>query len=163
MSTTSEIAAVLADLRRLSEHDPDAETRRDEILAAKAALVARLDNADPPAAPSRPEPPPCARPGCTNPVPRPNRRGRPPIYCSPSCRTSSRRRPSPSPILVEIDHDPDHDGPRPAGPIWHVRLRRGSHTVTLATGLGRPTAEHLAHQITDLIAGRSHTPGGAID
>jgi hypothetical protein len=157
--STSEISAVLADLRRLSDRDPDAEVRAAEILATKHALVARLE-ADQPLPTTPPAPVvTCAAPGCANPVHRPRRRGRPPIYCSPACRSRSRRRPTPGPLLVEVDHEPDHPGPRPAGPIWLVRLRRDTRTVTLATGLGRPSAEHLAHQITDLLT----TPGGAID
>lgn len=38
-STVSEIAQVVGDLRRLSERDPQALARRDQILAAKTQLV----------------------------------------------------------------------------------------------------------------------------
>lgn len=42
MSTVDEIAAILAELRLLSQRDPDALTRRDEILTTKRELVERL-------------------------------------------------------------------------------------------------------------------------
>lgn len=35
--------------------------------------------------------------------------------------------------------------------VWLVRLRRGPHHVTIAVGLGRPSVEHLARQIRDVI------------
>lgn len=103
------------------------------------------------------DPPPpvrCARPGCPNPLPR-NRTGRPRIYCSPQCRAATyRRRPSDShaPLQVQIDYEPtDGDRGRPTGHVWQVQLRRGTHQTTIATGLGRPSAEHLARQIREVI------------
>lgn len=42
MSTLDEIVAVLADINLLSRRDPDALTRRNEILTTKRELVERL-------------------------------------------------------------------------------------------------------------------------
>ncbi|MGI9120438.1 MAG: hypothetical protein ACR2G7_10040 [Acidimicrobiales bacterium] len=56
MSAVSDIADLLADLRRLSERNPEALARRDQILAAKRTLVARIE-ADGDAANSNPRPP----------------------------------------------------------------------------------------------------------
>ena len=96
----------------------------------------------------------CANPSCDQPVIRAHRRGRPPLYCSPTCRNRHRAKPrppaDPNQLTVHVGHD--HPGPgRPAGPVWHVTLTRGLHTVTIATGLGRPSADHLAHQLHRLI------------
>jgi hypothetical protein len=44
-----------------------------------------------------------------------------------------------------------------------VRLRRGDRSVIVAIGLGRPSADHLAGQISDLLGGRQPARGGAID
>lgn len=110
-----------------------------------------------------PAPRPCARPGCPNPVNRPNSRGRPPIYCSPACRAQAQRRPADGPILVEVDHGPLNAQRRPAGRVWLVRLRRGHHAVIVASGLGRTTADSLAAQITTVLHPRPTTPGAAID
>jgi hypothetical protein len=113
----------------------------------------------------RPAPParPCAQPGCPNPVIRPARRGRPPIYCSPACRARAQRRPADGPILVEVDHGSLSAQGRPAGRVWLVRLRRGHHAVIVASGLGRTTADSLAAQITTVLHPQSTTPGAAID
>ncbi len=95
----------------------------------------------------------CARPGCTDPVPR-NPRGRPRIYSTPACRNAAHRYHHPdtrAPLQVEVDHGSTSTRGRPAGQVWLVRLRRGSHHVTLAIGLGRPSAEHLARQIREVI------------
>jgi hypothetical protein len=95
----------------------------------------------------------CAWPGCPNPVPR-NPRGRPRIYCTPACRAAAYRYHHPdtrAPLQVEIDHGSTSSRGRPAGHVWLVRLRRGSHHVTIAVGLGRPSAEHLARQIREVI------------
>lgn len=94
----------------------------------------------------------CARPGCPNDVPR-NPRGRPRLYCTPACRAEAHRYDNPDrrePITVEIDHGSTTTG-RPIGHVWLVRLRRGSRHAVIATGLGRPSAEHLAAQIRDVI------------
>lgn len=40
------------------------------------------------------------------------------------------------------------------GPVsltWLIRLRRGPRQVVIATGLGRPSADHLATQIDNVI------------
>ena len=100
----------------------------------------------------------CARPGCPRPAAPRQSRGRPPIYCTPACRAAAQRRPDAGPILVEIDHTSPEPG-RPSGRVWLVRLRRGQHTVTIATNLGRPTANTLAHQIAQLLRTRTHQGG----
>ncbi len=106
---------------------------------------------------------PCARPDCPNPVVRDRRRGRPPIYCSPTCRARTQRRPPANPILVEVDHGSLTAQGRPAGRVWLVRISRGHHAVTVAAGLGRTTADHLAAQIADILDPRSTTKGAAIN
>lgn len=105
----------------------------------------------------------CARPDCPNPVIRPGRRGRPPIYCSPACRARTKRRPATGPILVEVDHGSLTAQGRPAGRVWLVRLRRGPHAVIVASSLGRTTADHLAAQITTVLRPQSTTTGAAIN
>jgi len=89
----------------------------------------------------------CTAPGCTEPLPPPAGRGRPRLYCSPHCRAVSRA----GTLSVEVDHDLDEDGGRPAGRVWLVRMRRGRREVVIASELGRPSADHLAGQIADLI------------
>ena len=107
----------------------------------------------------------CAAPDCTNPLTR-GGRGRPAIYCSPACRSSSyrnHRRHLDEPVVVEVDHGSTSAKGRPAGRVWMVRLRRGERSVIVAIGLGRPSADHLANQISDLLGGRQPARGGAID
>ncbi|HYA69157.1 MAG TPA: hypothetical protein VED63_10530 [Acidimicrobiales bacterium] len=102
--------------------------------------------------------PVCAAKGCENTVVRTNRRGRPPIYCSPRCRPgrqSALRR-----LVVEVDHEPVADDGRPVGRVWLVRLRRGQRSVVIAADLGRPSADHLAGEIAALITPRAR--GGGI-
>jgi hypothetical protein len=91
----------------------------------------------------------CAADGCENDVPpRTGRHGRPPVYCSPECR---KNKPSLGRLVVEIDHEPIEDEERPSGRVFLVRLRRGDKTVTIAEQLGRPSAELLAYEITELL------------
>lgn len=114
--------------------------------------------------PRRPAPPQaCARPDCTNPVIRPQQRGRPPIYCSPDCRARAKRRPATAPVLVEVDHGSLISQGRPAGRVWLVRISRGPHAATVATGLGRTTADNLAAQISAVLRPQSTTEGAAIN
>lgn len=96
----------------------------------------------------------CAAPGCTNPIERRHRRGRPPLYCSSSCRRRAAH------VTVEVTHE-ELTG-RPIGRVWLVRLRRRNHTVVIADGLGRPSADYLADQIARTLqpAPRPHTGGG---
>jgi hypothetical protein len=111
------------------------------------------------AAPARPV---CAAEGCHRPPQPFTGRGRPPIYCSPACRARTARRPNRGPILVEITHPPTTGRQRPAGRIWTVQLRRGTRTVTIATGLGATTAGALADQIADILRTSTHK-GAAIN
>ncbi len=95
----------------------------------------------------------CARPGCPHPVIR-NPVGRPRLYCSPACRTKTYRLSHPAahePLVVEVDHGSTSSRGRPTGHVWLVRLRRGQHQTVIAIGLGRPSADHLATQIRDVI------------
>ena len=95
----------------------------------------------------------CARPGCPNPVVR-NPRGRPRLYCNPACRTQTYRDTHPDArerLHVEVDHGSTSSRGRPAGQVWLIRLRRGHQQVIIATGLGRPSADHLATQIDNII------------
>ena len=93
----------------------------------------------------------CARADCDNLVVPTGRPGRPPIYCSPACRPSPSRHTTTS-AIVAITHDPIERGARPAGRIWRVQLQRGSSVVTLADGLGRPSADHLAREVSQLLS-----------
>jgi hypothetical protein len=97
----------------------------------------------------------CAAPGCDREVVRyPGRIGRPPIYCSPSCRASYLR----PPLSVEVDQDGAGEDERP-GRDWTVRLRRGTDTVVVGRGLGRFSATALATELRSLIegAGQHHS------
>lgn len=93
----------------------------------------------------------CQAPGCANPVAQTSRRGRPTAYCSPACRPSSHKARPPRRITVEIDHEPTKTGSRPAGRVWSVQLSRGTKSVVVASGLGRPSADHLAGQLRELL------------
>lgn len=91
----------------------------------------------------------CAAPGCDNPLPA-RRRGRPCIYCSPSCRPSHKTLTRRA-ISVEVAHpDTSPDG-RPPNRVWSVLLRRGSTAVTVADDLGWPSAAALACQLENLL------------
>jgi hypothetical protein len=106
----------------------------------------------------------CAAPGCTQTVVH-GGRGRPPVYCCPACRTAAhRKRAAPAePLTVEVDHGSTSAKQRPAGRIWLVRLRRGDRAVIIAAGLGRPSADHLARQITQLLNPTPLAKGDPID
>ena len=56
------------------------------------------------------------------------------------------------PVTVQIDTGSTSSRGRPPGQAWLVRLRRGSRSVITTTGLSRTSAEHLASQITSLLA-----------
>jgi hypothetical protein len=103
----------------------------------------------------------CTAPGCTEPLPAPAGRGRPRLYCSPQCRVGSTSRAGV--LSVEVDHDLDEDGGRPAGRVWLVRMRRGRREVVVASELGRPSADHLAGQIADLISPLRRAEGGGME
>jgi hypothetical protein len=51
------------------------------------------------------------------------------------------------------------DDARPLGRVWLVRMRRGPNEVIVATELGRPSADHLAGQIAQLIDRRQPAQG----
>jgi hypothetical protein len=103
----------------------------------------------------------CARPGCANVLVR-RPRGRPPLYCSGACRHAvARKGPAPR-LVVEVDAEARDTTGRPTGHVWLVRLRRGERTVAVATGLGRPSADHLARQLRELIEPQRPAEGGAM-
>jgi hypothetical protein len=102
----------------------------------------------------------CATPGCTEELPPPSGRGRPRLYCSTRCRSSATSRGA---LSVEVDYEGDDAGGRPTGRVWLVRMRRGSDEVVVATELGRPSADHLAGQISQLIDGRRRAQRGALE
>ena len=56
------------------------------------------------------------------------------------------------PVTVQIDTGSYNSRGRPPGQAWLIRLRRGSRSVITTTGLSRTSAEHLAEQITSLLA-----------
>jgi len=103
----------------------------------------------------------CAAPGCRNHLPPPTGRGRPRLYCSTTCRRAGSSRQGA--LVVEIDHT-SHDAPsRPLGRVWLVKLRRGANEVVVASDLGRPSADHLAGQLSRLIEPPRRAEGAAMD
>lgn len=102
MSTVDEIVAVIAELNLLSKRDPDALARREEILATKRELVARLraeQDTGITNAPSRDDDATTPCPVCGCPFVVTGRRR----YCSDGCRRTawtSRHRSSPAPVVV---------------------------------------------------------------
>jgi hypothetical protein len=104
----------------------------------------------------------CIAEGCDEPLPVTAGRGRPRLYCSPRCRATGKT--VTGPLTVEVDHETDEeDGGRPTGRVWLVRMRRDRSEVIIATELGRPSADHLAAQIADLIGSRRKAGGGAME
>ena len=55
-------------------------------------------------------------------------------------------------VTVEIDTGSSSSRGLPPGRTWLIRLRRGHRSVITTIGLSRTCAEHLAEQITDLLA-----------
>jgi hypothetical protein len=55
-------------------------------------------------------------------------------------------------VSVEIDTGSTSTRAQPPGRTWLIRLRRGHRSVITTIGLSRTSAEHLAEQITDLLA-----------
>jgi hypothetical protein len=66
-------------------------------------------------------------------------------------------------LSVEVDSEGEEGTGRPTGRVWLVRLRRGKAEVVIAAELGRPSAEHLAGQISQLIDQRRRAPGAAME
>ncbi len=105
----------------------------------------------------------CTAPGCHAALPAYTGRGRPRLYCSARCRSAGRGTVRRTTLRVEVDHIGDAAAGRPIGRVWLVRLRRGAEGVTVAAELGRPTADHLASQIAQLIDGRQRASGAAME
>jgi len=103
----------------------------------------------------------CAAPGCDGLVVRVVARGRPPIYCSPTCRPSH----APSSgrghatISVEVEPDNSHLEDPAAARTFIVRLRRGKHSVVVANGAGRFSAAALAEDLRGLLAPKAQQGG----
>jgi hypothetical protein len=55
-------------------------------------------------------------------------------------------------VSAEIDTSSSSNRGQPPGRTWLIRLRRGHRSVITTIGLSRASAEHLAEQITDLLA-----------
>jgi hypothetical protein len=89
---------------------------------------------------------------------KPGRRGRPPIYCSPSCRPS--RKGTGSQVEVDVDQDNDDDA---GGRFWTVTLRRGGRRVVVGQDLGHISATVLAGELRTLLHPRSRHEGDAIE
>ncbi|HUG84034.1 MAG TPA: hypothetical protein VMM13_05690 [Euzebya sp.] len=96
----------------------------------------------------------CAAPDCDNPVPRRPGPGRPPIYCTPTCRPS-RRHGQPSTITIDLGHDDTAT----TGTGWTLTLRRGPREVTIANNLGRFEAILLHNDLQQLL--HPHQKGAA--
>ena len=106
--------------------------------------------------------PVCAAAGCDNVVERhPGRVGRPPIYCSPTCRPSRTGCTGGNQISVEVDQE-DHDGDRP-GRCWVVTLRRGTNTVVVGRDLGRFSATVFSGELRALLQPSNRQEGDAIE
>jgi hypothetical protein len=103
----------------------------------------------------------CAAPQCHEPLPAPSGRGRPRLYCSPKCRTSTSSQGGA--LRVEVDCQGDQSAGRPSGRVWLVRMRRGTAEVIVANELGRPSADHLAGQIAELLSPTRRAPGAAME
>ena len=72
----------------------------------------------------------------------------------PSRRTAARLQPRhdrAQPLHAEVDHGSTSANGRPPHRAWLVRLRRDNRAVIIATGLARPSAEHLASKINQLL------------
>ncbi|MGH9223053.1 MAG: hypothetical protein ACRD2W_04555 [Acidimicrobiales bacterium] len=104
----------------------------------------------------------CASPDCDNRVERrPGALGRPPIYCSPTCRPSRQGACADRRIVVEVEQeDDDHDG---AGRSWVVRIRRGRHSVVVGRDLGRFSATVFCAELRAVLQPRSRQEGDAIE
>lgn len=100
----------------------------------------------------------CARPGCTNTVPR-AKMGRRRIFCSNDCCRAAHN----GHFHVEVGHEPVPEGERPTGRIFFVRLSRGKHLVVVSSELSKPSADHLARQIEELICSHRRAKGGAVE
>jgi hypothetical protein len=103
----------------------------------------------------------CAAAGCGNPLPR-RPTGRPARICSAACRARAHRHQNtaPDPITVEVDRGSTSSKGRAPDRQWLVRLRRDNQSVIIAIGLTRTNADHLAHQITELLATKPLTRYG---
>jgi hypothetical protein len=102
----------------------------------------------------------CAAPGCDNPVARrPGRRGRPPIYCSPSRRPS--RKGTINQVRVEVAQD--DDDAHGSGRFWTVTLRRGRRSVVVGRDLGRFSATVLCGELRAVLHSRTRQEGDAIE
>jgi hypothetical protein len=55
-------------------------------------------------------------------------------------------------VTVQIETGSTSTRGQPPGRTWLIRLRRGHRSVITTTGLSRTSAEHLAEQITSLLA-----------
>jgi hypothetical protein len=66
-------------------------------------------------------------------------------------------------LSVEVDCEGDQKAGRPAGRVWLVRMRRGTAEVIVANELGRPSADHLAAQIAELLSPSRRAPGAAME
>jgi hypothetical protein len=75
----------------------------------------------------------------------PTTRGRPALYCGPSCRPSQKSKS----IAIEVLNPDESPNGRPAERTWTVRLRRGKRFVVIANGLGWPSASTLARELND--------------
>ena len=103
----------------------------------------------------------CTTPGCEEELPPPSGRGRPRLYCSTKCRSTNTARGGA--FSVEVDYEGDEAASRPTGRVWLVRMRHGNDEVVVATELGRPSADHLAGQIAQLIDRPRRAQGSAME
>jgi hypothetical protein len=94
----------------------------------------------------------CAEPGCINPLSQ-HDTGRPPIFCSPACRSRAhRRRHRHHPVSVEVQLGSTSSKNQTQGRVWMVCLRRGNDSLIVAIGMSRRDAERLAERMTDMVS-----------
>jgi hypothetical protein len=146
--TAADIAEFTARLaRRRSPTPGDDPGDRAELLSDKADLFARIAHqharTDPTLAEQARDIAEHARAAATEPTTRLRHR-------SETAHDEPRQHRD-QPLRAEIDRGSTSAKGRPPDRAWLVRLRRDNHAVIIAIGLARPSAEHLASKINQLL------------
>ena len=149
--TAADIAELTARLaRRRSPTLGGDPADRAELLCDKADLFARIAHqharTDPALAEQARDIAEHARAAATDPTTHLRHR-------TQTARDESRQHPDhrDQPLRAEIDRGSTSAKGRPPDRAWLVRLRRDNHAVIIAIGLARPSAEHLASKINQLL------------
>jgi hypothetical protein len=147
--TAGDIAAFTARLaRRRSPALGGDPVDRAELLSDKADLFARIADqharTDPALAEHARGIAGHARAAATDPTTHPRHR-------TQTANDQPRQHRRDQPLRAEVDRGSTSAKGRPPDRAWLVRLRRGHRAVIIVTGLARPSAEHLACQINQLL------------